>query len=69
MAASRGHVAYVASPLNVHRRHEASVTQRLPGRRQRTEIARVHRAIGDRLDPDAAVLRRQAEYLRQLAMA
>jgi hypothetical protein len=67
MAASQGQVAYVASPLNVHRRHAASVTQRLAGRRAREEIARVHRAIGERLDPDAAQLRRQAAYLRELS--
>src|SRR5262249_17490503 len=35
LAASEGHVAYVASPLNVHRRHAASVTHRLTGKRHR----------------------------------
>ena len=67
MAASQGLVAYVASALNVHRRHGASVTERLSGRRQRSEIARVHRAIRDRLEPDAEQRQRQAEYLRGLA--
>ena len=67
MAASRGHVAYVASALNVHRRHAASVTERFSGRRQRSEIARVHGAIRDRLDLDDVVRRRQAAYLRELA--
>jgi glycosyltransferase involved in cell wall biosynthesis len=67
LAASAGHVAYVASPLNVHRRHEASVTHRLKGRRHREEIARVHRAIRDRLGADEPLRKRQAAYLRELA--
>jgi hypothetical protein len=67
LAASDGHVAYVAKPLNVHRRHEASVTHRLKGRRHREEIARVHRAIRDRLGADPELKQRQAAYLRALA--
>jgi glycosyltransferase involved in cell wall biosynthesis len=67
LAASRGHVAYVASPLNVHRRHEKSVTHELKGRRHRDEIARVHRAIRDRLGSDKDLRQRQAAYLRELS--
>jgi glycosyltransferase involved in cell wall biosynthesis len=69
LAASPGHVAYVASPLNVHRRHDASVTHQLRGRRHRDEIARVHRAIRDRLGADKDLRQRQAAYLRELAAA
>ena len=66
LAASEGHVAYVAKPLNVHRRHEASVTHQLTPRGHRQEIARVHRAIRDRLGGDAKLRERQAAYLREL---
>ena len=66
LAASEGHVAYVAAPLNVHRRHEASVTQQMKRRRHRDEIARVHRAIRDRLGADAHLKQRQAAYLREI---
>ena len=38
-----GRVAYVAKPLNVHRRHKAGVTERLPAARQQRETARMHR--------------------------
>ncbi len=69
LAASEGYVAYVAKPLNVHRRHEGSVTHQLQGKRHRDEIARVHRAVRDRLGPDAQLKQRQAAYLRELAAA
>ncbi len=39
-------LVYVASPLNVHRRHSASVTHRLAQRRHLVEVSQVHAAIG-----------------------
>ncbi len=38
-------VVYVASPLNVHRRHAASVTHRLAARQHLVEVSQVHAAI------------------------
>lgn len=38
-------VAYVAEPLNIHRRHAASVTHRIDTARHDAEIARVRRAV------------------------
>ena len=38
-------VVYVASPLNVHRRHTSSVTHRLAARRHLVEVSQVHAAI------------------------
>ncbi len=60
-------VAYVATPLNLHRRHAESVTHRLDGARLVDEIARLHKVIQTRLGPDKAVASRQANYLRSLA--
>ena len=48
-------VVYVASPLNVHRRHAASATARLPARRHLDEVAAVQDAIArdtDAIGPD-----------------
>jgi glycosyltransferase involved in cell wall biosynthesis len=62
MAASVGHVGYIAAPLNVHRRHDSSVTYAVQGDRHLGEIARMHKVIKQRLDPDEAMLGRQAAY-------
>nr|WP_283949508.1 glycoside hydrolase family 99-like domain-containing protein [Limobrevibacterium gyesilva] len=67
MHASTGHVAYVATPLNAHRRHDASVTHALHGAAHVDEIARMHKVIRARLDPDPATLARQATYLRSVS--
>ena len=54
-----GTVAYVARPLNTHRRHAASVTHRLPLARHLDEIARMQRHMRTMLGSDPAMLRRQ----------
>ena len=38
-------VVYVAAPLNVHRRHDTSVTHRLAARQHLVEISQVHNAV------------------------
>ncbi|MDE2199372.1 MAG: glycoside hydrolase family 99-like domain-containing protein [Rhodospirillales bacterium] len=67
LAQSRGNVAYVAAPLNLHRRHDGSVTGTLDRRRHAAEIARLHRAIRARLAPDAAMRARQDSYRAGIA--
>jgi len=67
LAHSDGHVAWVAAPLNVHRRHAASVTGALSRDQQAAEIARVQAAARVSLDLDAASLARQESYLRAVA--
>ena len=60
-------VAYVAEPLNIHRRHDDSTTHRLDAQTHLGEIARIHRLIGGGpavLDADRM---RQRAYRAQLA--
>ena len=54
-------VAYVAQPLNVHRRHEASVTQTVPRVRHLDEIASLHRVLASRLR-EPGLRKRQKAY-------
>ena len=67
MAASAGAVGYVATPLNAHRRHPASVTAAQRATHHLDEIRRMHRVVRARLAPDAATRRLQAAYLRSIA--
>ncbi len=62
-----GSIAWVASPLNVHRRHAASITGRTGAARQIAEITRVHEAVAATLGPDEALRTRQEDYRRRLA--
>ena len=60
-------VAYVAAPLNIHRRHGKSATHRLAGQKHLGEVARIHRLVGrgpSLLDADRT---RQRTYRDQLA--
>lgn len=60
-------VAYVAEPLNIHRRHGDSATHRLAGQKHLGEVARIHRLVGTQptvLDADRM---RQRAYRDQLA--
>ncbi len=60
-------VAYVAEPLNIHRRHDDSTTHRLAAQKHLGEVARIHRLIGRQptvLDEDRM---RQRAYRTQLA--
>jgi glycosyltransferase involved in cell wall biosynthesis len=61
-----GSVAYVAAPLNIHRRHQASVTQNLDAGIHVAEIAEMHRIAAEKLKLTAEKLRRQGRYLDQI---
>ncbi len=68
-AQTGGSVAYVASPLNLHRRHDASVTARTDPVRHASEIRRLHRLAAARLGAGKPLRARQAAYLRQVIAA
>ncbi len=59
-------VAYVAQPLNVHRRHGAGLTRRLPAAQHLDEIKRMHRHMRGMLGSSPGLL---AEQRRALAAA
>jgi glycosyltransferase involved in cell wall biosynthesis len=67
MAESPGNVAYLAAPLNIHRRHDASVTHCMAAAVHLSEIARMHRLVREKLAPDAQTLARQDAYLAEIA--
>jgi glycosyltransferase involved in cell wall biosynthesis len=69
LAHSTGRVAYLAAPLNVHRRHEASVTASLPHAELIGEIAAVHTIIDKTLPTDKKRAARQRQYRRTLVAA
>ena len=64
-----GSVAYVAEPLNVHRRHPASVTHRLPARRHLQEVSLMHRHMAGLLGADPALVQGQREAMRDTRAA
>jgi glycosyltransferase involved in cell wall biosynthesis len=59
-------IAYVAEPLNRHRRHSESVTHSLSRRRHVDEIAEVQKFIAGILKADTVLKRRQADYLKEV---
>jgi glycosyltransferase involved in cell wall biosynthesis len=64
---SDGSVAYAADPVNVHRRHGASITGRHSAARQMREIQRMHRVVARHFQGDPALLASQSGYLSSLA--
>lgn len=66
LAHSTGRVAYMAAPLNTHRRHHSSVTASLPRPAMLDEIARMHEAVNTVLAVDPKRLARQARYRESL---
>ncbi len=60
-------VAYVARPLNHHRRHGASATAQLDPAAHVAEVARVHGAVARLLGPSPGLHKRQLAYRRNLA--
>ena len=68
LARSDGQVAWVAAPLNHHRRHAAGVTASLDATRHAEEIARAqahaHTLLGERTD-----VARQSAYLAEVTRA
>ena len=59
-------VAYLSSPLNIHRRHESSVTASLNAHRHVEEVERVHDFVAEELDVDDTVRQRMREYADML---
>jgi glycosyltransferase involved in cell wall biosynthesis len=59
-------VGYVAEPLNVHRRHDGSVTGALAKGRHVDEVRKVHDHVLQSLGDDKDVEARMAEYVREL---
>ena len=62
-----GKVAYVAEPLNVHRRHAQSVTHALDGERHVDEIRRCHALVRDAWPLSDGRLGQQERYLGEVA--
>ncbi len=58
-----GTVAYVARPLNTHRRHAASVTHQLPIAKHLNEVGRMHRHMKSVLGTDPALVRGQRQAM------
>ena len=67
LADSDGSVGFIATPLNTHRRHAASVSAVGRGRLHVEQIGRMHRAVRAMFGPDAPLKRRQSAYLRMVA--
>jgi len=66
MMAQDCHVAYIAEPLNIHRRHAASVTHTMDADAHVGEIERVHKIVHARLGSEAPVAR-QERYRAEVA--
>jgi hypothetical protein len=67
LAAPGARIAYEAAPLNVHRRHAASVTHALDGGRHVEEIARCHAFARTAFADAAAAAGAQQAYLDEVA--
>ena len=61
--AEGGRVAYVARPLNAHRRHQRSVTGRMQKQRHLEEIGRMHRHMRGVLGPRRGLMQAQKAAL------
>ncbi len=66
LATPNAKIAYVADPLNVHRRHTQSVTHALKAQTHVEEIAAVHSVIRERFKPPKSVLTLQSVYLKEV---
>lgn len=60
-------IAYVAEPLNAHRRHQGSATGRLAPTAHIGEISRIHGIINGTGEPDRETRTRQQAYREELA--
>lgn len=67
LAAPRAKIAYVAEPLNVHRRHTESVTHSLKAQNHVDEIERVHDTVRRQLGTTPALVMQQEAYLDEVA--
>ena len=59
-------VAYIAEPLNLHRRHVGAVTASLDSEAHVAEVERVHAFIADALGPDGQTRERMTAYADRL---
>ena len=66
---STGKVAYLAAPMNLHRRHHASVTATIDDIARIAEIADMHRIINEALPADPGRAQRQNAYRATLSVA
>ena len=66
LAAPDARVAYVAAPLNIHRRHAASVTHSLKAQSHIDEVADIHRWLQDRGATPSSIAAAQRAYLVEL---
>ena len=67
LATPGSRVAYVAQPLNVHRRHAASVTHSLKAQKHVEEVASIHRWIEGRTGEQRNVALAQRAYIAELS--
>ena len=67
LASPGARVAYVAAPLNVHRRHAASVTHSLKAQKHIEEVASIYRWIEGRAGAQNAVVAAQRAYINELS--
>ncbi|MGC9270947.1 glycoside hydrolase family 99-like domain-containing protein [Acidiphilium sp.] len=67
LSAASGSVAWIAEPLNIHRRHDQGVTAALDAERHVREIGRMHEIAATRLMLDAAAIARQSADHREVA--
>lgn len=67
LTAQVGQVAFLAEPLNTHRRHEGGVTKRLDAASHLAEVERLHDVAADLLALDEADIASQAAYRAQLS--
>jgi glycosyltransferase involved in cell wall biosynthesis len=66
LAAPGARIAYVADPLNVHRRHAASVTHSLKAQKHIEEIDSMHRVARERFELSKREVRSQTGYLEEV---
>ena len=59
-------VAYIADALNVHRRHESSVTHSLDHDAHINEIERIHALVVEHVDADADLVAEMEDYIDEL---
>ncbi|MCK1368311.1 glycoside hydrolase family 99-like domain-containing protein [Bradyrhizobium sp. 62] len=66
LATPGARIAYVADPLNVHRRHAASVTHSLTAQKHIAEIERMHRVARERFSLQKREITSQAAYVEEV---
>jgi glycosyltransferase involved in cell wall biosynthesis len=67
LAAPAAKIAYLADPLNVHRRHAASVTHSLEAQRHLNEIESIHKFVRHRFVLTKREITSQTRYMDEVA--